>query len=399
MAEGLPLLLQDGATRYIDGPGGTPVEQVDGTGTVRYYLQDHLGSVRGLADSSGSVTDSYSYDPYGQRTAVTGSLASTPFGYAGQYTDAETGFQYLRARYYDPATGQFLTVDPLVDSTGHPYAYAADNPANYTDPSGLFWGLCDTGPSKCLQAAIDALGSTSWGRSVLATISSFDNTDFANAVYGDAKGTYDAGKGVYDGVAFCVRDPSGCKNAAGALAFYIAQHPGDVAALLARDGSRQFTDIIQEICAGQYGAAAGHILVDFATLKGASLFRGLFKAAQDVAILSKLASEAARLVPRGNLSAQVWGTLVHSKFERLVKDLHRTDIRTEVRYLNGVPIRGARVTGEVRLDIVVYDKTGKIIQVFDLKTGTAGLTPRRIAQIQSHLPVGSQAAPITEIRP
>ena len=105
VAEGLPTLLQDGATRYIDGPGGTPIEQVDGSGTVRFYLADHLGSMRGLADASGTITDSYSYDPYGQRTAVTGSAASTPFGYAGQYTDAETGFQYLRARYYDPPSG------------------------------------------------------------------------------------------------------------------------------------------------------------------------------------------------------------------------------------------------------------------------------------------------------
>src|SRR5579875_3344545 len=41
--------------------------------------------------------------------------ARSPFGYAGQYTDPETGFQYLQARYYDLATGQFLTRDPLVE--------------------------------------------------------------------------------------------------------------------------------------------------------------------------------------------------------------------------------------------------------------------------------------------
>ena len=41
------------------------------------------------------------------------------------------------ARYYDPATGQFLTRDPLVDATGQPYAYAADNPVNFADPLGL----------------------------------------------------------------------------------------------------------------------------------------------------------------------------------------------------------------------------------------------------------------------
>jgi len=50
VAEGLPELLQDGAMRYIYGPSGTPIEQVDASGSVRYYLADHLGSIRGLLD-------------------------------------------------------------------------------------------------------------------------------------------------------------------------------------------------------------------------------------------------------------------------------------------------------------------------------------------------------------
>lgn len=56
----------------------------------------------------------------------------------GQYTDAETGFQYLRARYYDPATGQFLTRDPLEAETGEAYGYVRGDPLNRTDPTGLF---------------------------------------------------------------------------------------------------------------------------------------------------------------------------------------------------------------------------------------------------------------------
>jgi RHS repeat-associated protein len=43
-------------------------------------------------------------------------------------------------RYYDPATGQFLTVDPLVDETGQAYAYTGDDPVNGTDPLGLYFG-------------------------------------------------------------------------------------------------------------------------------------------------------------------------------------------------------------------------------------------------------------------
>jgi RHS repeat-associated protein len=57
----------------------------------------------------------------------------------GQYTDAESGLIYLRARYYDPATGQFLSVDPLAARTRARYTYAAENPLSNTDPSGLDW--------------------------------------------------------------------------------------------------------------------------------------------------------------------------------------------------------------------------------------------------------------------
>jgi RHS repeat-associated protein len=61
---------------------------------------------------------------------------STPIGYAGAYTDSETGLLYLINRYYDPATGQFLTLDPDVATTHQPYVYADDDPENEVDPSG-----------------------------------------------------------------------------------------------------------------------------------------------------------------------------------------------------------------------------------------------------------------------
>ena len=137
---GLPQIIGFGAagsaTKVAYGPDGLPFEQIDAAGKVRYLLGDQQGSIRAVLSASGGTVASYRYDPFGARTAVTGSLADTPFGYAGQYTDAETGFQYLRARYYDPATAQFLTRDPLVGMTGQPYAYAGNNPLTYGDPSG-----------------------------------------------------------------------------------------------------------------------------------------------------------------------------------------------------------------------------------------------------------------------
>jgi RHS repeat-associated protein len=64
----------------------------------------------------------------------------------GQYTSADTGLIYLRARVYDPATAQFMSVDPLSAVTRMPYIYANANPLNVADPMGLcgiFDVVCD----------------------------------------------------------------------------------------------------------------------------------------------------------------------------------------------------------------------------------------------------------------
>jgi RHS repeat-associated protein len=61
-----------------------------------------------------------------------------PFGYAGQYTDQESGLVYMRARYYDPATEQFISRDPMEGVSGQPYVYAGASPLNATDVSGRF---------------------------------------------------------------------------------------------------------------------------------------------------------------------------------------------------------------------------------------------------------------------
>jgi RHS repeat-associated protein len=137
---GLPLLLDDGSHSYIYGPSSAPVAQVtDSTGTVRYLHSDLLGSTRLITSSTGAVVGTTRYDEYGNRTAHGGTVDSA-IGYTGNLTDADSGLVYLRARDYDPATAQFLSVDPAVDSTRQPYAYVANNPLQFTDPTGLdFW--------------------------------------------------------------------------------------------------------------------------------------------------------------------------------------------------------------------------------------------------------------------
>lgn len=132
----LPLLIAAGATWYIYGPDGQPVEQIT-SGTPVYLQDDQQGSTRLLTDAAGAITGTYSYGPYGEVASHAGA-ASTALQYDGQYSDAESGYLYLQARYYDPAAGQFLSADPAVALTAAPYGYGADNPLNADDPLGLF---------------------------------------------------------------------------------------------------------------------------------------------------------------------------------------------------------------------------------------------------------------------
>jgi RHS repeat-associated protein len=134
-AGGLPLLLSDGANSYVYGPGGIPIEQITGESVI-YLHHDQQGSTRMLTGETGSVEGAATYGAYGEFTASSGS-ASTPLGYDGQYTNADTGLIYLRARSYEPVSAQFMSVDPMVAKTRAPYSYANGNPLTFSDPSGL----------------------------------------------------------------------------------------------------------------------------------------------------------------------------------------------------------------------------------------------------------------------
>ncbi|WP_239393666.1 RHS repeat-associated core domain-containing protein [Frankia sp. CiP3] len=145
-------LLYDGASAYVYGPGGAPIEQVGGSAT-QWFFCDQLGSVRALTDSTGAVVGGYGYTPWGAVSAHTGAVGSV-LGFTGQYTDAESGLLYLRARFYDPVTAQFLTVDPALDLTRSPYGYVGGNPLNDADPSGLCGFWCKVGTGLGIGAAV-----------------------------------------------------------------------------------------------------------------------------------------------------------------------------------------------------------------------------------------------------
>lgn len=136
LAEPLPLILTDGTNSYVYGPGGLAVEQVANEGGATFYLHhDQQGSTRLLTSSTGAMAETATYDAFGNPVGTP--LSKTPLDYDGQYTFGDTGLVYLRARDYDPATAQMLSVDPREMETRAPYTFAADNPLSQGDPSGL----------------------------------------------------------------------------------------------------------------------------------------------------------------------------------------------------------------------------------------------------------------------
>jgi RHS repeat-associated protein len=105
-----------------------------------FYGYDGHGSVRYLTDLSGGVTDTYTYDVFGSLIARTGSTPNN-YMYAGEQFDPHLGFYYNRARYMNPSSGRFFTMD-VYEGNGqdpaslHKYLYANADPVNNTDPSG-----------------------------------------------------------------------------------------------------------------------------------------------------------------------------------------------------------------------------------------------------------------------
>lgn len=107
-----------------------------------YYYYNNHGDVTKIVDTAGTVLNQYEYDVWGNIDASTlKEDMSNPFTYTGEMYDKETGYYYLRARYYDPTVGRFITEDTYKGQVDNPlslnrYTYVQNNPVVYTDPSG-----------------------------------------------------------------------------------------------------------------------------------------------------------------------------------------------------------------------------------------------------------------------
>ncbi|MBI4604274.1 MAG: RHS repeat protein [Planctomycetes bacterium] len=416
------------------GIGGVLYEVREGTRNHFVYNQvgHNVLQVQGFpASGEGDVTAWNRYEAFGSR-----------FGFAiGQQTqrlantkerDPTTGLYNHGFRYYDPVIGRYVSRDPLgYASDVGLYSYVHNNPVVSIDPVGLddieiHWNDDD---QQFDVKYVDVTPVFGW-RSDPVTIGKLVNrkghwwADLGGERLYTIKGLKKEAAGYTDWEDFKSDRSKGIPKS-GLEAF--ADGAGGIAGWAVRNelGSDSLTpESLDHIETGAdlAGTVAIELPIFYAT-SGLSLAGTLSRASslrlgrqlskadkvvfgQKVAAtarstgatladdLAAAATRARNTVGRG--SGGAYGTRVHSAFEAEVNALGNPSLSTEISYLNGqiVP-RGT--PGSVRLD-VVNGPLNAPVSIFDLKTGSATLTPARIQQIQSHIPGGANV-PVFEVRP
>lgn len=290
-------------------------------GTTYYYVTNLQGDVVKIVNASGTSQAEYSYNAWGQVISATGTLAAVnPIRYRGYYYDVESGFYYLKSRYYDPAICRFINADGLA-STGqgflgcNMFAYCNNNPVNGCDPSG-----------ELAITTLILIGSAVFGLGT-ALYSGYKMRE-AGESWGDTI-FYSAGAGL---CAFCTVYTLGMS--AYELYCNMCWYYGNTPA----------TDIGSPQVQLEKAAASANTSVEG--------------------------------------TGHVAGTKKHTVFSANVNALNNSRIATEVSYKDG-EIVPYGTKGSIRFDVVQYDKTGTPIRAWDFKTGSATLTQGRINQMQS----------------
>lgn len=143
----------NGAVDYVYG--NTLISAATSTGPVLFAHADATGTTRILTDSDGSVDSITSYSAFG--AALDNGDFGIPIRFVGQELDASTGLYYMRARYYDPEIGRFISRDPERGSRSSPrsqnaYVYSGGDPVNSFDPSGRDFSLPAVSMSEAILA-------------------------------------------------------------------------------------------------------------------------------------------------------------------------------------------------------------------------------------------------------
>jgi RHS repeat-associated protein len=132
---------------YANGRQVAKVEPGAGEDSFRFFHSDQLGTALVVTDDSGAVTWRGEYYPFGEEYSSEGT--PNQYRFTERETDQATGLTYMRARYYNPHLGRFLTVDPVGGKVGssqswNRYSYVLNNPVRHTDPTGMITDVPNT---------------------------------------------------------------------------------------------------------------------------------------------------------------------------------------------------------------------------------------------------------------
>jgi RHS repeat-associated protein len=205
VAADLPVVLQEttGADGNVYIYGNDLTTRFDASGNPAYYHHDALGSVRAMSNNGGQRTDAYQYATFGGVREHSGS-ATQPFQFTGEPTDPSTSLIYLRARYYDPQLGRFISPDffpgfATDPQSANPYPYTQNNPIIYTDPEGeavvtlLALGVLAYGGYKTVDAWKDFLDNA---EQMEENLSGYYEFDFEDPEWQEKYGDYNPGEDV-----------------------------------------------------------------------------------------------------------------------------------------------------------------------------------------------------------
>jgi RHS repeat-associated protein len=329
---------------------------------VEYYGTDALGSIRVVFATDGTVKARSDYLPFGEEWQPATNGGPLPMQrFTGQQRDIEENLDYFNARSYQARTGRFTTVDPVFTGLFEPqrwnrYSYALNSPLVFTDPDGL-------NAQSCTQSGyVDENGVLRW-----------ESQSCREEEGGGGFWTWTFLRGLDT---FLMADPVG----------------GDESELVPTRRGRYVPSKSVE------AATDATILVVAIAIPGD---QGESKAAATLVsrgdelldLFKNLAQQAADKIGPGKGSTH--GTKTHSVFQRLVDGLGRGDLKTEVSYKAGEVVKRG-TPGSVRVDLVEGPVKSPTV-IYDLKTGGATLTERRVDQIQSH--VGGPKVPVVQVKP
>lgn len=194
-----------GAITRSETFGTTRLASWDGA-SQEFALTDRPGSVRAAMDASGILLETYSYDVFGDRQGATS--ASSPYGFAGERHDYETGLLFLRARLYEPVAARFLTKDPLGVASGlNGYIYCGNDAVNHVDPLGcssediywsVFWSEFAKGAHETSLGFIEKIPGVT--HEMVEALYAYDGPIEASQSYWEGQATYDFSGGLIEHV-------------------------------------------------------------------------------------------------------------------------------------------------------------------------------------------------------